>query len=238
MSSVFFEFIGGLNFEISNSYRVKISSRQKACSREILVPDFCFCSFSDNVIGTSSKPPRLVSENEFSDGKYRYKNCVKFIDSKMWNSIEKGSFIPTYQKDDEARTIAPKVPDLYRIWDALIQMYEGIEYMNESRKDMLRQRFNMFNNILGESLETQINRFVHLIIEMRSDEIEMTNGEVNKKLLNSLPYSWNMNATSVKRSNDMYKTSLADFISIIKSYEMDDKQRALNQANSTGNAAA
>ncbi|KAI3814003.1 hypothetical protein L1987_18742 [Smallanthus sonchifolius] len=43
-----------------------------------------------------------------------------------------------------------------QLWDALIQMHERKENMRESRKDMLRQRFNIFNHILEEYLETQI----------------------------------------------------------------------------------
>ncbi|KAD4385615.1 hypothetical protein E3N88_25784 [Mikania micrantha] len=120
------------------------------------------------------------------------------------------------------------------LWNALIKGFEGNEDMRESRKDMLRQRFNMFNHIKGESLEAQLNRFTHLMTEMTSSGIVMTKGEVNKKLLNSLPNTWNSNCTTIKRTKDMYKTSLSELISIINSYDMDDKQRALNHASSMG----
>ena len=92
------------------------------------------------------------------------------------------------------------------LWNALVERFEGNEDMRESRKDMLRQRFNMFNHIKGESLEAQLNRFTHLMTEMTSSGIEMTKGEVNKKLLNSLPYTWKSNCTTIKRTKDMYKT--------------------------------
>ena len=83
-------------------------------------------------------------------------------------------------------------------------------------------------------MEAQLKRFTHLMTEMTSVGIEMTKGEVNKKLLNSLPYNWNSNCTTIKRTKDMYKTSLSELISIINFYDMDDKQRALNHANSMG----
>lgn len=41
------------------------------------------------------------------------------------------------------------------LWEALIEVYEGNEDMKQSRQDMPRQKFNMFNYILGESLEAQ-----------------------------------------------------------------------------------
>lgn len=42
----------------------------------------------------------------------------------------------------------------------------------------------MFNHILGESLETQLQRFVLLVTQMRASKIELTLIEVIKKLLN------------------------------------------------------
>ena len=52
------------------------------------------------------------------------------------------------------------------LWEALIEVYEGNEDMKQSRQDMLRQKFNMFNHILGESLETKLHRFITLTTEM------------------------------------------------------------------------
>jgi hypothetical protein len=75
------------------------------------------------------------------------------------------------------------------LWDALEEWYEGNEDMKDSRGDMSRQNFNMFKYVRGEALETEICRFSHLVTETRSARIELSNGEVNKKLLNSLPYN-------------------------------------------------
>ncbi|KAD3067019.1 hypothetical protein E3N88_34899 [Mikania micrantha] len=224
----------------------------------------------DNEIGTGTKPPRLVSGDNFQDWKFRFQSFIKYTDPKLWRSIEEGPYVPSYQSEING-PLVPKDPELYtdndilmmekdekayasitmalstdvahgfkehktakELWNALVERFEGNEDMRESRKDMLRQRFNMFNHIKGESLEAQLNRFTHLMTEMTSSGIEMTKGEVNKKLLNSLPYTWNSNCTTIKRTKDMYKTSLSELISIINSYDMDDKQRALNHASSMG----
>lgn len=72
------------------------------------------------------------------------------------------------------------------LWEALIEVYEGNEHMKESQQYMLRQKFNMFKNILGETLETQLQHFTTLTTEMSSTEIYETRSEMNKKLLNSL----------------------------------------------------
>ncbi|KAI3725433.1 hypothetical protein L1987_65221 [Smallanthus sonchifolius] len=119
------------------------------------------------------------------------------------------------------------------LWDAPVERFEGNSDMGESRKDMLRQKFNMFKYMIRESLESQINRFTHLMTEMNSAGIEMTNNEVNKKLLNSLPLNWNFNITTIKRTKDMYTTPLSELISILRSYEMDDQQRLMMFSSET-----
>lgn len=52
------------------------------------------------------------------------------------------------------------------LWEALIEVYEGNEDMRHSRQYMLREKFNMFNYILGESLEAQLQRFNALTTEL------------------------------------------------------------------------
>ncbi|XP_052619584.1 uncharacterized protein LOC128125962 [Lactuca sativa] len=73
------------------------------------------------------------------------------------------------------------------LWEALIEVYEGNENMKESRQDMLRQKFNMFNYVLGETLEAQLQRFTALTTNMNIAGIFLTKYEINKKLLNALP---------------------------------------------------
>ena len=60
------------------------------------------------------------------------------------------------------------------LWEALIEVYEGNEDMKESTQDMLRQKFNMFNYILGETLEAQLQRFTALTTDMNISGIFLT----------------------------------------------------------------
>ena len=46
--------------------------------------------------------------------------------------------------------------------EALIEVYEGNEDMKQSRQDLPLQRFNMFNHVLGEALEVQLQCFIAL----------------------------------------------------------------------------
>lgn len=72
------------------------------------------------------------------------------------------------------------------LWDVLVEAFEGIDDMKQSRKDTLRQKLNLFNHILHEILDSQINRFFTLITQMKTIDIVLDNPEVNKKLLNLL----------------------------------------------------
>ena len=84
--------------------------------------------------------------------------------------------------------------------------------MKESRQDMLRQNFNIFDYIPGETLETQLKRFTTLTTEMNIAEIFLSKSEINKKLLNSLPKSWDMNVAIIKKTKDLNHLSLTDII--------------------------
>ncbi|KAI3751320.1 hypothetical protein L2E82_22387 [Cichorium intybus] len=118
------------------------------------------------------------------------------------------------------------------LWDDLIDVYEGNEDMKQSMQDMLHQRFNLFNHILGESLEAQLQHFITLHTELSTAGITFPKIDVNKKLLNSLPRSWDMNVSVIKKNKDLDRFSLSEIMAIIKSCDMDDKQREMNHVSS------
>ena len=58
----------------------------------------------------------------------------------------------------------------------------------------------------------------------------MPKSEVNKKLLNSLHEKWDMNVFVIKKASDLNKMTLAKTLAVIKSFDMDVKQREINRA--------
>ncbi|KAL4555263.1 hypothetical protein LXL04_037878 [Taraxacum kok-saghyz] len=85
----------------------------------------------------------------------------------------------------------------------------------------------MFNHVLGENLEMQLQLFITLTTEMSSAEIVLPRSEVNKKLLKSLPRSWDMNVSVIKKTKDLNKMLLAETMAVIKACDMNDKQRVI-----------
>ena len=122
------------------------------------------------------------------------------------------------------------------LWDALIEVYEGNKDMRESRQDMMRQRFNMFNYVPRETLEAQLQQFTSLNTEMAVAGIFYTKSEINKKLLNDLPKSWDMNVAVIKNTKDLSRLFLAEVMAVIKACDIDDKQWEINHVNSYSTA--
>ena len=120
--------------------------------------------------------------------------------------------------------------DAKSLWKALISVYEGNEDMKQSRQDLLRQKFNMFNHILGESLENQLQRFTTLTTEISTAGIVLPKSEINKKMLNSLHEKWDMNVFVIKKTSDLNTMTLAETLAVIKSFDMDVTQREINGA--------
>ena len=225
----------------------------------------------DSIMGTTTRIPRLMTEDGFPEWKFRFENYMLMKEPKAWRSITRGPTKHTITFPDKTTTpkpleqcssdeldlleiddrataclfsaIAPHIAQGFRgykvakeLWEALIAVYEGNEDMQQSRQDLLRQRFNLFNHIIGETLEMQLQRFIALTTEMHSAGVSVTKAEINKKLLNSLPKEWNMNVAVIKSTRNLKELTLAEVMAIIKSYDMDSKQREINHVNSYSTA--
>ena len=81
----------------------------------------------------------------------------------------------------------------------------------------------MFNYIPGKTLEDQLQRFTSLTTDMTISGIFLTKSEINKKLLNALPRSWDMKVVVIKKTKDLNRLSLAEIMAIIKACDIDDK---------------
>ena len=181
--------------------------------------------------------PREITQPD-EDGVLKVKEQKDYSDDD-WTKVE---------PDDKAlaaltMALTPEVATGYKqyttaksLWDALVESYEGNDEMKEVRKDTLRHKFNMFHHVLNESLENQIQRFVHLTTEMKSAGLDLNQYEVNKKLLYSLPRSWDTNISIIKGAHKVERLSLNELISTIRSYELVNKQRDLSHATTMNTA--
>ena len=89
----------------------------------------------------------------------------------------------------------------------------------------------MFNHILGESLEAQLQRFSTLTTEISTAGIVMPRSEINKKLLNSLHEKWDHHVFVIKKTSNLNNMTLAETLAVIKSFDMDVTQWEINRAS-------
>ncbi|KAL4589806.1 hypothetical protein LXL04_002716 [Taraxacum kok-saghyz] len=194
-------------------------------------------------MGTMTRIPRLTCADGFSEWKFRIESYIKMAHPKVWRSMMRGLVKITFNLDNEAQTVVEKPVQDYTDADfekveqdhkafakALTAVYEGNEDMKQSRQDLLRQRFNMFSHILGESLETQLPRFTTLTTEISTAGIELPKSEINKKLLNSLHEKWDRNVFVIKKTSNLNTMTLAETLAVIKSFDMDGTKREINCA--------
>ena len=156
-------------------------------------------------------PVRITETNE-TTGAVTTKDMQNYTDEE-WEKVEedqKALSVLTMALTPEIAQGFREYTDAKSLWKALTAVYEGNEDMKQSRQDLLRQKFNMFNHILGESLETQLQRFTTLTTEISTAGIVLPKSEINKKLLNSLHEKWDMNVFVIKKTSDLNTMTLAE----------------------------
>ncbi|KAJ0521003.1 hypothetical protein HanIR_Chr10g0465811 [Helianthus annuus] len=119
------------------------------------------------------------------------------------------------------------------IWQALEQKFKGSASMIKSKKALIKKEFDIFAGIKGESTKQLIERYCHLVVEMRRLNIEKTNEEWIDKLCDALPYEeWGTYLMMLKNSSDFVNYSLSVFIEKIEAHELElVKIKKMNSAN-------
>ncbi|XP_076923300.1 uncharacterized protein LOC143585387 [Bidens hawaiensis] len=95
--------------------------------------------------------------------------------------------------------------------------------MRENRMDMLKEEFNKFKHIQGESIASLINRFESLVTELSSVGIIPRLSKINMKLLDSLPYAWYSSVITIRGTTNLDILTLSELTSTIKSWCRENK---------------
>ncbi|KAJ0825881.1 putative transcription factor interactor and regulator CCHC(Zn) family [Helianthus annuus] len=119
------------------------------------------------------------------------------------------------------------------IWQALEKKFKGSASMIKSKTALLKKEFDIFAGIKGESTKQLIERYCHLVLEMRRLDIEKTNEEWIDKLCDALPYEeWGTYVMMLKNSSDFVNYSLSEFIEKIEAHELElVKVKKMNATN-------
>ncbi|XP_076929464.1 uncharacterized protein LOC143593864 [Bidens hawaiensis] len=76
------------------------------------------------------------------------------------------------------------------MYDAIIDTFEGDAELKEIKKDMLKQQIDRFKFKSGERLNSVLQRFVAIVNEIRATDLQISDNDLNKKLLSSLSREW------------------------------------------------
>ena len=102
-----------------------------------------------------------------------------------------------------------------------------------SQDDVIKRHLEGFRYLPGESVEALIGRFTELLSDMKTAEIMVPSHMSNKRLLDVLKKipdqpncSWFMNVNQIILTNNCFKMKPDELISLIRSYDKADKQKA------------
>ncbi|XP_022041192.1 uncharacterized protein LOC110943766 [Helianthus annuus] len=123
--------------------------------------------------------------------------------------------------------------DTQSIWNALKLKFLGSAAMIKSKKALLKKEFDIFTAISGESTKELIERYCHLVLEMKRLSIDKTNEELVDKLANALPQEvWGTFLLVLKNNLEYVGFNLSMFVERIEAQELEmRKMSKMKSAN-------
>ncbi|KAK1431977.1 hypothetical protein QVD17_08816 [Tagetes erecta] len=109
------------------------------------------------------------------------------------------------------------------LYKMLQKICEGGTEIQIMKKQKLKRQLEMFSALPGESINSHLNRFVQLVIEMEAMEIPTNTEDINLRLLHSLPERWKHTFTTLKQTLSSDVQDLDFMVTKIESLAMDEQ---------------
>ncbi|XP_058005329.1 uncharacterized protein LOC131181317 [Hevea brasiliensis] len=155
-----------------------------------------------------TRPP-LFNGFNYSFWTVRMRNFIQSLDIEAWQRIVKGPEIPLELHADGC--ISAK-----EVWDKL----EGTNQVKESKANKLIREYELFEMKPGETISEMSTRFTDLVNVLKALEKEFTEEELVKKVLRSLPKSWETKVTVIFDTKDFSKFTYDELIGSLIAHEM------------------
>ncbi|XP_022019111.1 uncharacterized protein LOC110919139 [Helianthus annuus] len=111
------------------------------------------------------------------------------------------------------------------VWNALKIKFLGSVSMIKSKTTLLKKEFDMFTGMKVETTNQLIERYCHLVVEMKRLSIEKTYEKWVDKLADALPYDeWGTYLLVLKNNQEYIGLNLSSFIEKIESHELELKK--------------
>ncbi|XP_059650681.1 uncharacterized protein LOC132296500 [Cornus florida] len=111
------------------------------------------------------------------------------------------------------------------IWDKLQVTYEGTSQVKESKIDILMHQYELFRMNENESISAMFVRFTDIINGLKHLGRTMTNSDLARKILGSLPEKWDAKATTIKEAHNLNTLELDELLGSLLSWEITLKDR-------------
>ncbi|XP_059627033.1 uncharacterized protein LOC132269805 [Cornus florida] len=113
------------------------------------------------------------------------------------------------------------------IWDKLQITYEGISQVKESKIDILMHQYELFRMNENESISTMFVRFTDIINGLKHLGGTITNSDLVRKILRSLPEKWDTKATAIKEAYNLNTLELDELLGSLLTWEitLNDRER-------------
>ena len=185
----------GINFPI---WKIKMSVFLKSLGRDI----------------------HLAIENEFKDPKEFDEAALKAYEA---NAKATYALMQALNDDDLSRIIYCK--SAYEIWNSLITTHEGTSQVKKAKVDLLMSEYENFAMIENEPIDDMLTRFNNITNGLISLGETITNDQKVRKIIRSLPKTWEVKSTTLKELNDAKEMNYTVFMGNLKTYEMEMKAR-------------
>lgn len=110
------------------------------------------------------------------------------------------------------------------IWNTLEITHEGTNQVKESKISMLVHNYELFKMDANESITDMFTRFTNIINALKGLGKVYTTSENVRKILRSLPKTWEAKVTAIQEAKDLTKLPLEELIGSLMTHEITMKE--------------
>jgi hypothetical protein len=108
----------------------------------------------------------------------------------------------------------------HKMWKTLEVTHEGTNQVKESKLNILVREYELFSMKPNETINEMNTRFTNFVNGLRSYGKEYSMGEMNRKILNSLPKSWEGKALVIEEAKNLKTYPTEELIGSLLTYEL------------------
>ena len=107
-----------------------------------------------------------------------------------------------------------------KIWDRLEITQEGTNQVKESKISLLVHKYELFKMNQNESISGMYTRFTDIVNNLKNLDKSYTDSELCRKILRSLPRSWEANITTIQEAKDLTSLKLEKLLRSLVTHEL------------------